>query len=350
MRNISVDSEGADLGFAEVLSGCLKFVQGHDDARLTIYVLEENMSRAIEMTNGHPLITLVPAKFAATTDLDAKSILHDVRLALQNEKPHNYSMAAAIYDSISGRSDACLLPGHVGHAVFIARSIEKQLGIFNPNLVQCLMTTVPSVNRVPRIMLDLGGVINQDLFKLSLMGEAFVRHCLNVERPKVGFLNIGSESSKGKPEIKDAAIKYRSRMPESLFSKSGFIEPHEVYGNNDCNVVVCDGFLGNCVLKASEGVFRSTLELLHICLAGIPESAEGAVKAALQTLRSYFDPETRNVAIILGVSSLIAKCHGRSTANGVYYALVNTCSFIDHFTSFREELTKLFAHEPIDTV
>ena len=332
MKTIALDTEGTDLGFASVLEGCIQFVDKHDGIAIRAYILEENLESAKSIIESRDRIELITCEKAASVHTEVRSLMSEVLHSLRNGRQIPYSMGRALYDTIQQGADACLIPGHIGHAIFLARTIEKHLGIFMNNASQCLMTIINH----GRIMLDLGGLIDQDLLKLAVIGELFSRCCLGNENPKVGFLNIGTEANKGRPDVQEAAVKFKKYKPESSFGENGFIEANGIESEVGCHVIVADGFVGNIALKVMEGVLRSAARVIKQAISDAdPEKRPILSEFASKAIKT-FNVDSYNAAILCGFQALILKCHGGSDSGRICNALEYTCNLMPHFPAFRE--------------
>jgi glycerol-3-phosphate acyltransferase PlsX len=355
---IGIDTEGLDRGFEVAIEGSKQYLNKNPSFQITLYVLESNFDRAKEITGSIPNLRLVTSKLGATTQVAAQDLVSDIKENLANNSyTFQHTMSQAIHDSLTKKIDICIIPGHAAHLSLVARTFERSLNIYNPLFPQAFGTFIPNRRNQIRLMLDLGAFINQDLFKLAVLAEGFLKYCYKLKNIKVGFLNIGSEETKGPSEIREAAAAYRKYNPEGFFGKTGFIEPDKIFGKGDCNAVICNALNGNLVLKASEGAFRSLLSLI------VNASKESILKRILGFFTSYlikgtlelFDPERYNYAIAFGFSNTITKIHGDSNERGIFYAIEGAASFhkyygdfYSYFSSRTEELFKNRASDNLE--
>jgi glycerol-3-phosphate acyltransferase PlsX len=173
-------------------------------------------------------------------------------------------------------------------------------------------------------VLDVGANVEADaeqLVEFAIMGEAFHRAVRSVARPKVGFLNIGSEDQKGHEEIREAARLFREANFDIDFH--GFVEGDDI-AKGIVDVVVTDGFTGNVALKTAEGTARMVGYFLKEALTSGPMAMAGAAIAspALKKLREKMDPGRVNGAVFLGLNGVAVKSHGGADAQS-YCSAIN---------------------------
>ncbi|MFN2333649.1 MAG: phosphate acyltransferase PlsX [Wenzhouxiangellaceae bacterium] len=222
------------------------------------------------------------------------------------------SMSAALEAVQSGSAQAMLSAGNTGALMALSRSRLGMLpGIERP----ALMTGFP-VPEGQVWVLDLGANIGVDaerLCEFALLGSAAVRAILG-RAPRVGLLNIGRESNKGPDVIREAA----RGCQQIDINFVGFIEGHDVFSGR-ADVVVCDGFAGNVLLKSAEGV-------IEMLLAEVEQSARQGivrfpVRRLARRLRERFDPARHNGASLLGVDGIVMKSHAHASIEALTHAL-----------------------------
>lgn len=219
-----------------------------------------------------------------------------------------------------GEAEALVSAGHTGAAVAAATlGLGRLDGVRRPGIAVCLPTLKGEC-----VLIDVGANIAcspEDLLQYALMGSALVEYVLGRSHPTVGVLNIGEEEGKGTPLVQDAARLIRARgLPYH-----GFVEGRDIFqGTTD--VVVCDGFVGNVVLKASEGLADAVFTLLKGGLRKSPVRKFGAFLAqgAFRELRARTDYAETGGALLLGARGTCLVAHGRSSpqafASAIGYA------------------------------
>jgi glycerol-3-phosphate acyltransferase PlsX len=228
------------------------------------------------------------------------------------------SMRVAINLVKSGGADACVSAGNTGALMAISRFVLKTLpGIDRP----AIATVLPNMKGGFTYVLDLGANVDctpEQLMQFGVMGAMLVAAVEHKERPSVGLLNIGVEDIKGNETVKRAAELLR----ESGLNFHGNVEGDDIYkGTTD--VVVCDGFVGNVLLKASEGVANMIVSFLRQEFTRNPWNMLAAMMArpVRKALRRRMDPGRYNGASLLGLKGIVIKSHGSADAYAFRQAL-----------------------------
>jgi glycerol-3-phosphate acyltransferase PlsX len=221
------------------------------------------------------------------------------------------SMRVAVNLVKSGAAHACVSAGNTGALMAISRFVLKTLpGIDRP----AIATVLPNMRAGWTYVLDLGANVDctaEQLMQFGVMGAMLVAAVDHKERPSVGLLNIGVEDIKGNETVKVAADLLR----DSGLNFQGNVEGDDIYkGTTD--VVVCDGFVGNSVLKASEGVANMIVGFLRQEFTRNPWRKLAALIArpVLKALRTRMDPGRYNGASLLGLRGIVIKSHGSADA------------------------------------
>jgi glycerol-3-phosphate acyltransferase PlsX len=174
------------------------------------------------------------------------------------------------------------------------------------------------------IVLDLGATIGGDarhLVALAIMGAALASVQLNLPRPTVGLLNIGTEEIKGHEEIREAGEMLRAmNLPQLDYI--GFVEGDGI-GRGAADVIVTEGFSGNIALKAAEGTARQMSDFLRAAMSRTWRSKLGYLfaRGAFRELREKLDPKKSNGGVLLGLNGVVVKSHGGTDAEGFAYAV-----------------------------
>jgi len=242
--------------------------------------------------------------------------------AALRRKP-NASIRVAAAMVARGEAAALFSAGHTGATVMAAHAAFGMLaGVDRP----ALAATVPTPNR-PAILLDVGASVEcrpQHLLQFALMGDVYARVALGLDRPRIGLLSIGEEASKGNELTRDAHRLLRA----SPLAFTGNVEARDVYTGR-ADVVVCDGFTGNVVLKVSEGLVDVVERLLSDELSSTITMRVGSLIArrALRHFRRRVDYSEYGGAPLLGVAGVAIVGHGRSSAKAVRNAVVMAYRF-----------------------
>ena len=235
--------------------------------------------------------------------------------ALRRKK--DSSMRVAVNLVKDGTAQACVSAGNTGALMAISRFVLKTLpGIDRPAIASQLPTRTGVTT-----VLDLGANVNctpEQLVQFAVMGAALAAAVEGIERPTVGLLNIGEEDIKGNDVVKATA----ELLKVSGLNFHGNVEGNDIYkGTTD--VVVCDGFVGNVALKASEGLVTMLYEFLKTEFTRNPLRRLAAVLAypVLMAFKRRVDPRRYNGATLIGLMGIVVKSHGGADALAFRYAL-----------------------------
>lgn len=299
---IALDCMGGDHGAGSVLVAALKFVEEYKDTTLVLYGAEEQIKSC-----EHPRIE----KIYCTQVMD----MNDGALAIRRKG--DASMVRAVQSVIS-ENNAVVSCGSTGALLTCATLISKVMeGQERP----ALLGVLPSKSKKGCVFLDLGANAQntpEHLLSFASMGVAYAKNVRGIQNPRVGLLNIGSEEKKG-DELRKQTYQL---LKDSSMNFIGNVEANQLL-NEVADVVVCDGFTGNIVLKTLEGsarLFKSTLKeqmMAHIT------SKIGAVlsKQALVKMKEILDEKQYGGALFAGVNHVVIKAHGNSDEIAMYYAL-----------------------------
>ena len=225
-------------------------------------------------------------------------------LAIRNKK--DSSMRVAIDLVKNGEADACVSAGNTGALMAISRFVLKMLpGIDRPAICAVLPTIKGHVH-----VLDLGANVDcspEHLFQFGIMGASLVSAIEHKERPTVGLLNIGEEDIKGNDVVKRAA----DLLKDSGLNFIGNIEGDGLY-KGEAEVVVCDGFVGNVALKASEGLAQMLATFLRQEFSRnlLTKLAALVALPVLKHFKRRVDHRRYNGASLLGLKGIVVKSHG----------------------------------------
>ena len=309
---LAIDAMGGDGGAATIIAGAALARVQWPDLCFTL-VGDETLLKA-ELAK-HPGLT------------GCTEIVHAPDKISGEEKPSQAirrakttSMGIAIDLVKQGHAGAALSAGNTGAMMAMAKLALRTLkGIDRPALAALL----PTLGDNDVVMLDLGANTECDprnLVEFAVMGAAYSRIALGVERPRVGLLNIGSEELKGTDEIRDAAAILREAHLQLNFT--GFVEGDKL-SRGDVDVIVCDGFSGNIALKTIEGTARFVADLLRRGFTSSFRSKIGFLisRPATELLKHHLDPNNHNGAVFLGLNGIVVKSHGSASEKGIANAI-----------------------------
>lgn len=311
---LSVDAMGGDKGPATVVAGLSKFMGKTPDARAIIHGPEAELKPLISKHNLGDRVSIHDAS-------DVVQMTDKPKVAFR--KGDSTSMWSAIEAVRSGEAAVCVSCGNTGALMLMSTiRLRKTDGVNRP-AIACLW---PSRNPSGfNVMLDAGADISadqDDLLTYALMGASYARNGLDITRPRVGLLNVGTEDHKGRAELKVANELIGNAADSGDFDYIGFIEGGDL-PSDKIDVIVTDGFTGNVALKTGEGTASLISELLRSALLRNPLSILGALLArgSLRRLRKRIDPRRVNGGVFLGLNQTVIKSHGSADATGVAAAL-----------------------------
>jgi glycerol-3-phosphate acyltransferase PlsX len=233
-------------------------------------------------------------------------------------KKKDSSMRKALQAIKDGEAQACVSAGNTGALMALARFVIKMIpGIDRPAIITALPTESGST-----LMLDLGANVECDadtLFQFAIMGSILSSAVDERERPRVGLLNIGEEDIKGNDQVKQAAVKVADCDDLNYV---GFVEGNDIFSGK-CDVVVTDGFTGNNVLKASEGIVRLlSKKLRNTFHRNLLTKLVGLlIQPILKSFKREVDPDQYNGATLIGLQGIVIKSHGGASVKATVHAL-----------------------------
>ncbi len=253
-------------------------------------------------------------------------IRHTPDIVSSDEKPstalrggRNSSMRLAINTVRDGEAEGVVSAGNTGALMAMSKFVMKTL----PGVDRPAIATILPTRRGETVMLDLGANIECDaenLVQFAVMGEAFARNVLGLDKPTVGILNVGVEGLKGNEAVKGAAqILQETHLPIEFY---GFVEGDDI-GAGTVDVIVTDGFSGNIALKTAEGTARLVTHFLREALSNTLLGRLGTMLAmpALKRFKQKLDPRRYNGAMFLGLNGICVKSHGGTDAFGFANAI-----------------------------
>jgi len=237
--------------------------------------------------------------------------------ALRNKK--NSSMRIAINCVKDGRAQACVSAGNTGALMATARFVLKTItGIDRPAII----AELPKIRGKTRVI-DLGANVDscaEHLFQFAVMGSALIQATDHIAKPKIAVLNIGVEEIKGNDQVKRTA----HMLSEcKLLNYVGYVEGDGFY-LGDCDLIVCDGFVGNVALKASEGLAKMiNRQLKDLFTENLSTKLMGLIAwPVLRRLKKRLDPARYNGATLLGLNGIVIKSHGGANVLGFEHAIL----------------------------
>jgi glycerol-3-phosphate acyltransferase PlsX len=214
-----------------------------------------------------------------------------------------------------GRAAGFFTAGNTGAAMATAKMVLGMLsGVDRPALAQIL----PTVNRVPSLLLDVGANVDCDpdnLVQFAMMGHMYAKNILRIHNPRVGLLSIGEEDSKGNALTRDTLPLLRALKGINF---KGNVEGRDLF-NGQSDVAVCDGFVGNVALKSIEGTAHLLSDSLRESLKSTVTSQVGALlsRRAFAEFKKRLDYSEYGGAVLLGVRGVCIVGHGSSNEKAI---------------------------------
>ena len=312
MITVAVDCMGGDAGLASTMPACSAFLASHADVRLLLVGRSDALQAYPDLV-GHPRCQVVEATEVVE--------MHDpVEIALRKKK--DSSMRVAIQQVKDGAAQAVVSSGNTGALMAIARYLLKTLdGIDRPAIASQMPNTLGGATTV----LDLGANVDcsaEHLFQFAVMGSALVAAISGKEEPTVGLLNVGEEVIKGSEVIKKAGVLLRNASSSGDLNFYGNVEGNDIF-KGTVDIVVCDGFVGNVALKASEGLASMIGSFIKAEFSRSILTKLGAIFAypVIAAFKRRMDYRRYNGAALLGLRGLVFKSHGSADAFAFEQAL-----------------------------
>lgn len=314
---------GGDHGAHVTVPAALHFLGKTPNASVILVGQEAVLTSELERAAKQPAAQAL-AKFGSRLRVQHASQVVEMdeppRDALRKKKDSSMRVTATLVKQ--GVAHAAVSAGNTGAWMATTHYVIKTLpGVDRP----ALCAPMPNQKDAGTIVLDLGANVEctaENLLQFALMGTALVAATEHRENATVGLLNVGSEDIKGTPLVKAAALLLQAAHARGEINYLGYVEGNEIYTGR-ADVVVCDGFTGNVMLKASEGLGRLVKTTLSQELRANPLRMLGALiaKGGLDALANRISASRYNGACLLGLKGVVIKSHGSADANGFEVAI-----------------------------
>lgn len=308
---IAVDVMGTDYGPKELVLGAVDAVKAYG-CQVVLVGDEETIKNLLVQykADKNDKISIVHAS-------QVIGMAEHPGLAVRRKKDASIMVASRLLKQ--GECDALVSSGSTGAAVASALyEVGRIDGVDRP----AIATTIPS-EKGATIMLDSGAVVDakpEQLVKNTIMGSVYAETVFNISAPKVGLLNIGEEKTKGNEQ---ALATYPLLQKLKQINFIGNVEGRDIT-KGTADVVVCDAFVGNVVLKFGEGLAATIMDMMkEAVMSGGILAKLGAMlmKPALQKIKKKMDVQEYGGAILLGVKAPFMICHGSSKAKAITSAI-----------------------------
>ncbi len=318
---IAVDAMGGDKAPAEVVKGAVHAATKFRDDEIILVGNESELTKLLKSLSPH------------LTTLSNVSVRHASQVVGMEEsgvaalrKKTDSSITRCVEMVASGEAEALVSAGNTGATVAASSMRLRTLkGVKRPCIVAAMPTRFGSC-----LIADIGANLKCKpihLFQYAVMTSIFCKYILGVKEPRVGLLNIGSEHSKGNDLVKET---------HALLGRSGL----NFIGNSEgldilegkFDIVVCDGFVGNVLIKFAEGLAESLMQLLRAEAARGLRTKMGLklMRPALKRMWNRMDYSEYGGVPLLGVEGICIICHGRSDSKAIQSAIREALQFNKH--------------------
>ncbi len=314
---IAIDGMGGDNGYITVVEGVVNAIKEYS---VEVIVTGDNESLEKEFSNYE-------------FDRNKLEIIHTTDIIENEDKPvqairrkKDSSMVVALNLVKEKKADAIVSAGSTGALLTGATLIVGRIkGIDRP----CLCPCMPNIKGGMTMIADSGANADcktRNLTEFALMSDIYAKKVLNIESPRIGLANIGSEEGKGN-ELAKTSYEELKQMDINFV---GNIEGRDVI-ESKADIIVCDGFTGNIILKTCEGVAIGMMNLMKETLMSSTKGKIGAllIKDDLRKLKSFLDYSEYGGAPFLGVKGGVIKAHGSSDAKAIKNAIKQAINFVE---------------------
>lgn len=319
---------GGDFGAKPIIDGVLKALSERADFE-AILVGDSDVLKPLIGDKFENRI-----KFVKTSDVIQ---MHEG--ATDALKRKDSSIYKAIELAKNGEADAVVSAGHSGATMSLA---TLRIGRIDGVLRPAIATLMPTSSASTSLVLDVGANVDckaEHLFQFGVMGKAYAKCVMDRQNPRVGLLSNGEESSKGNDVSKEAF-----ELLKKMQNFTGNAEGGQVF-DGSVDVVVCDGFIGNILLKTSEGVAEAISTIIKKSVKSSPIATLGALlmKGVFKGLKKQISYDEYGGAPLLGVNGYVIISHGKSNAKAIKNAIFQAINFAssDINTTIEQELKDL---------
>jgi len=306
MIRIAIDAMGGDFGPEPIIEG-------------VVDALKKKKFLPILVGNKEEITSFLPKFYHNKVEIvEASDVIEMSDSATDAHKRKESSIYVAAELVRDKKADALVSAGHSGATMAVSLlRIGRIKGIARP----ALATLMPSTTNSKTLVLDVGAVTDckpQNLFEFGILGEVYAKHVLGVAEPRVGLLANGSEDNKGN-ELTKATFP----LLKALDGFIGNIEGKDIF-NGKVDVVVCDGYTGNILLKTSEGVVTAVFDLMKQHIRKSLPAKIGALmmrKKVFKKMKKQVDKDEYGGAPLLGINGCSIISHGASNSKAIKNAI-----------------------------
>ncbi len=326
---IAIDAMGGDFGPEPIIEG-------------VVLALDEKRFKAILVGNQDEILSYLP-QFYLDDDqvriVDCKDVISMGDSATDALKRKDSSIYQAVECVRSGEAQAVVSAGHSGATMTLATLRIGRLPHVNK---PPLATLMPNRTGGKSLLLDVGAVTDckaRNLYEFAIMGRAYAKEVMGIENPKIGLLSNGEEDSKGNELTKEVFP-----MLKEIEGFVGNVEGRDIF-DGSVDVIVTDGFTGNIVLKTSEGVASTIIDLMRQYIKRSIPAKIGALlmkRKVFTSLKKQIDYAEYGGAPLLGVNGCAIVSHGSSNAKAIKNAIFQALTFA------KSDINKKIEEELVD--
>jgi glycerol-3-phosphate acyltransferase PlsX len=313
MVKIAIDAMGGDFGPEPIVMGCIR-------------ALKKKSFEPILVGKKSEILPLLPIRYKGKILIvEADDVISMDEAATEAIKRKESTIYKAIELVKNGEAQGVVSAGHSGATMALATlRLGRLKGVSRPALV----TLMPTKTGRRSIVLDVGANVDskpEHLVEFAVMGGCYAEDLLKIKNPSIGLLANGEEDSKGN-EVTKAAFK----MLKGYKGFKGNVEGSDIF-NGSCDVITCDGFVGNLVLKASEGVASTISFLIKEYIRQSPVAITGALlmRKVFKLLKKQIDYAEIGGAPLIGIKGCVIVSHGKSNAVAIENAIYQAISYVD---------------------
>ncbi len=311
---IAVDAMGGDYAPAAVVEGS---IQAAGELDIPIILVGDREKIEAELKKHKAEVPNISVKHAS----EVVGMDESPAQAIRKKKDSSLKVC---FDLVkSGEASAVVSAGNSGAAMAASIFFLKKLkGVDRPAIAVCVPTM-----KGPVVLLDVGGNVDckpGHLVQFAIMGEVYAKYVLKKDRPRVGLLSNGEEEGKGNELTRET----NTLIKKTSLNYIGYIEGRDIF-RGDVDVVVTDGFVGNVVLKLSEGLVEAVSSMLRQeIMASVPSKIGYLLsKGAFQKFKKKLDYSEYGGAPLLGIEGICIISHGRSTPKAIKNAILRAYEF-----------------------
>lgn len=313
MVKIAIDAMGGDFGPAPIVKGCIKALKKQSFVPILVGKKDE-------------ILPLLPKSYRdkiSIVEADDVISMHDAATDAVKRKESSIYIAMDLVRN--GEANGVVSAGHSGATMTLATlRLGRLKGVSRPALVTLMPTKIGRRS----VVLDVGANVDsrpEHLAEFAVMGGCYAEDVLKVPNPSIGLLANGEEDSKGN-ELTKATFKLLEGYP----GFKGNVEGSDIF-NGSCDVITCDGFVGNLVLKASEGVASTISFLIKDYIKKSPVAITGALlmRKVFKLLKKEIDYAEIGGAPLIGIKGCAIVSHGKSNSRAIENAIYQAIKYVD---------------------